>query len=131
MDKYTIFYNGGNKLTFNVSNFAVTTDGKTAFQCTDFRNLLITVVGTGNVKIYGSCQKTPPNFSSPSTITNSYVPIVLADYSTPNTYYAGSAGVSVTADTAIVELNTNLLTWIAIERSLNTVEVLLTETNNQ
>lgn len=131
MNKDVKFINEGNALSFNVGNFAVHPVGGNAFFGADFRNILLTAVGTGTVTVLGSAQKTPPDFSSASTITNSYAPIMLADYSTPNTYYAGSAGVSVSNSTAIVELNTNLLTWIAIVRSANTVNVILTETNNQ
>lgn len=131
MNKDVKFINEGNALSFNVGGFAVHPVGGNAWFGADFRNILITAVGTGNIIVYGSAQKTPPDFTTASTITNSYVPIILADYTTPNTYYAGGTGVTVTASSAIVELNTNLLTWIGIFRSVNTVDVILTETNNQ
>lgn len=95
-----------------------------------FRNQVLAVVGTGNVIVYGSTQKNPPDFTAPSTIGNSYAPIMLADYTSPNTYYAGGAGVTVAAGTKIVEANTNVLSWVAIHRSINTVDVKLTESDN-
>lgn len=97
----------------------------------DQMTVLLTVVGTGNIVVHGSGQEFPPDFTTSSTITNSYVPVVLADYSIFNTYYNGGAGVTVAGSTAIVELNTNLLTWISLERVVGTPDVLLTITNNQ
>jgi len=131
MNKDTRFINEGNALSFNIGGFAVHPVGGNAWFGSDFRNILLTAVGTGTIIVYGSAQKVPPDFSAPSTITNSYVPIMLADYTTPNTYYAGGTGVAVAGSSALVELNTNLLTWIGIHRSADTVDVLLTETNNQ
>lgn len=123
----------GAALTFDAgTGFAVNPDGKTAIAfAADFRNQVLTVVGTGTVIVYGSTQKDPPDFTVASTITNSYAPIVLADYSIQNTYYNGAAGVTVAGATKIVELNTNVLTWVAIHRSAGTVDVKLTETDNQ
>ncbi len=127
----------GEALTFDAgSGFAinpvlpVNSNNAIAF-AGSYRNQVITAVGTGTVIVYGSTQKDPPDFTKPSTIGNSYAPIMLADYTTPNTYYAGGAGVVVSSSTKIVELNTNLLTWIAIHRSATTVGVKLTETDNQ
>jgi hypothetical protein len=97
----------------------------------DWITCAITVVGTGNIVIHGSEQEAPPDFTAASTINNSHVEIMLADYTTPNLYYSGTAGVTVAASTAIVELNTNLLTWICIERTAGTADVLVTYTNNQ
>lgn len=129
------FINGGSALEFNDEGFAVNAEGQTAIAFSgDYRNQVLTVVGTGTVKVYGSCQKSPPDFSSPSTIDNSYCPIMLADYTTPGTYYAGGTGVTVSNSTKIVELNTNLLTWIAIQRIVEdeeVVDVKFTETDNQ
>lgn len=125
------FLNNSEALAFDaVSGFAENDQGQTAWFGGDFRNLLITLVGTGTIIVYGSAQQNPPDFTAPSSITNSYTPIVLADYSLANTYYAGATGVTVAGATKIVELNTNLLTWFAIHRSANTVEALATETDN-
>lgn len=127
------FIAGGNPLTFDAgTGFAINPEDETAIAFSgDYRNQVLGVVGTGTVIVYGSSQRLPPNFNLPSTIGNLYTPIVLADYSVANTYYAGASGVSVAASTKIVELNTNLLTWIAIHRSADTVDVILTETDNQ
>ncbi len=127
------FINGGSKLTFDAgTGFAINPQSESAIAFAgDFRNQVLIVAGTGTVVVYGSCQKTPPDFTSASTIDNAYVAIVLADYSTQNTYYNGTAGVAVSASTKMVELNTNVLTWIAIHRSANTVDVKLTEADNQ
>lgn len=97
----------------------------------DLITAVVTVVGTGTVIAHGSAQEDAPDFSAPSTITNSHVPVVLADYTTANTYYNGGAGVTVAASTQIVELNTNLLNWICLERSGGGVEATVTSTNNQ
>lgn len=127
------FINGGKPLDFDpVSGFALNGEGETAIAFGgDYRNQVLTVVGIGTVIVYGSVQKDPPDFTLPSTIGNSYAPIVLADYSIQNTYYNGASGVVVAGATKIVELNTNLLSWVAIHRSANTVNVKLTETDNQ
>lgn len=101
-----------------------------AFDARNFQTITLTAVGTGTIIVLGSIQKDPPDFSKPSTITNSYAPIVLADLSIPNTYYAGSVGVTVTGSTAIVEVNSNLITWFAVTRSADTVDVLMTVTDN-
>ncbi len=105
--------------------------GENAFAAADFRNQVLTAVGTGTVIVYGSTQELPPDFSSASVLGNTYAPIVIADYSLVATYYAGATGMVVAGSTMIGEPNTNLLTWIGIHRSANTVDVLLTETNNQ
>ncbi len=95
------------------------------------RNIILTVVGTGTITVNGSVQELPPDFASPSTLSNSYTPIALADYSLATSpILAGSAGVTVAGATKIVELNTNLITWFSIERSIDTVEVFVTVTDN-
>lgn len=118
-------------LTFDVAGFAINpADGTNAFFGADFRNVLLTVVGTGTVFVLGSEQRLPPDFSVGSTIQNTWAPIVTADYSVQNTYYDGTTGVIVAGETKIVELNTNMVTWFAIFRSVDTVDVLATVTNN-
>ena len=121
----------GAALTFDAgTGFAINPQNETAIAFSgDFRDLLLTVVGTGTVIVYGSTQLNPPDFTAASTITNSYVPITLADYSIADTKYDGATGAVVASATMICELDTNLLTWIAIHRSADTVDVLLTETN--
>ncbi len=83
--------------------------------------------------VYGSAQRLPPDFTAPSTIINSYTPIALVDYSLvgASAFFPGATGGTVSGDTKLFECDTNLLSWIAIQRSIETVEVLLTETNAQ
>lgn len=131
MNKDVKFINQGEALNFNIGGFAIDPQNNNAFFAADHINVVLAVVGTGNVVVYGSTQRTPPDFSAASTIDNSYVPIVLSDYAVPNTYYPGATGVTVAVETKVVELNTNLLTWVAISRSVNTVDVKMTETNAQ
>ncbi len=99
-----------------------------AFNAKDFRNIMITIVGTGEVTVFGSIQQLPPDFSDTQTITNTYAAIVLADYSLQNTYYDGV--VTVSGETKIVELNTNGLTWFGILRDNEDVQIIVTVTDN-
>ncbi len=121
----------GSKLTFDpATGFAINPDGKSAISfVVDFRNQVIGATGTGVVTVYGSMQKEPPDFTQPSTIDNQYAVIVLADYSLATSQYVTSLVVS--SATKIAELNTNLLSWIAIHRSVDTVDVKLLEGDNQ
>lgn len=125
----------GAALTFDaITGFAINPSNETAIAfAADFRDVLLTVVGTGNVIVYGSTQKDPPDFTIPSTITNSYAAIRLNDYTTigAGSFLDGTTGITVAGATAIVELDTNLLTWCAIHRSANTVDVKMTITNAQ
>lgn len=119
------------QLTFDAGGYAINPFTQTnAWDAADFIDVVLTVVGTGTVLVYGTAQEIPPDFSSASTITNSKVGIVTADYSVQNTYYDGSTGVVVSSSTKLVELNTNLLSWVGIHRSVNTVQVLMTITDN-
>lgn len=126
------YINGGRKLDWDsVSSFAINHDLENAVCFAGgFRNQVLTVVGTGTVLVYGSTQKTPPNFNSASTIDNSWFLVTLADYSVPNTYYAGATGAVVSTSTKAVELNTNVLTWVGLHRSASTVDVKITESDN-
>lgn len=97
----------------------------------DFRDIDITVVGTGTVVVYGSAEKnaddTPPDFTAASTISSAYAPMVIADLGTPNTF---AASIAVVGATKIGEVNTNLLTWICVERSESTVDAYITVCDN-
>lgn len=122
-------------LTFDpVTGFAINPNkpggNENAFAAKDFRNILVAIIGTGNVKFHGSFQKDPPDFTAASTITNEHDTIVSADYAIQNTFYNGAVGVTVAGATKQVELNTNLLTWFTIQRSINTVGVIVTVTDN-
>ncbi len=118
-------------LQFDADGFAINpTTGENVFNAKDFRDLLVSLVGTGTLTFFGTIQNNPPDFNAPSTILNSWANIMSADYTTPGLYYAGGAGVAVSGGTKIVELNTNLLTWIGIKRSVDTVDALITVTDN-
>ena len=125
------FIQEGGPLTFDaITGFAINPfSNQNCWDASNWRDLLLCIVGTGAVTVYGSIQKDPVDFSLASAASNSYAPIVLADYSLANTYYNGTA--TVAGATAILELNTNLLTWVAFQRNINTVEVLVTKTNAQ
>lgn len=131
MQRYTNFIPGtGEALTFDAgTGFAINPDNQNSICFAgNHRNQVIGIVGTGTVTVYGSMQKEPVDFTAPSTIDNLYAVIVLADYSLSSSNYVTSLAVAGT--TKIAELNTNLLTWIAIHRSANTVDVKLIETTN-
>ena len=95
----------------------------------DVRDIDITVVGTGTITVYGSADMTVEgiDFTSPSTISNSYAEMVIADLTTPNTY---ATSLAVTAETKIGEVNTNLLTWISVSRDVDTVDAFITVCDN-
>lgn len=133
VDKSLKFLNNGEPLDFGVNGFASNKNGGNAFFVGDSRNVLLTVVGTGSILIHGSAQREEVDFTAPSTITNSHATIVTADYSVANTFYDGATGVTAAANTVIVELNTNLLSWVGIERVglVETVDVIVTEADNQ
>lgn len=132
MNKDVKYINDGQPLNFDpISGFAINPDGTNALFSGDFRNIILGVSGTGTITVYGSNQQTPPDFSGSSTIDNVFATIVTADYSVQNTYYDGATGVVVSSSTKIVELNTNLITWFALSRDVDTVDVKATLTNNQ
>jgi hypothetical protein len=97
-------------------------------QCSDFRNIGITVVGTGDLSVLGSKQKDIIDVSQASTIDNAYRIITIADEGTPQTYVNTA---SVTGSTFIGEVNTNLLTWIVLRRTAADVDAFVTITSNQ
>lgn len=130
MKKDIIYINNGLPLEWDEDGFAIPPAGGDAFFAGDWINVLLSVVGTGSVILYGSTQKNIVKFSAPSESLNMYAPIVLADYSTSQVYYDGATGVTVSDQTKIVEANTNLLTWVAIKRT-GTPDVILTVTNIQ
>jgi hypothetical protein len=98
---------------------------------TDWRNIEITVVGTGDVSVLASKDKTidPIDFSSPSTITNSYATIALYDETVTSSNFVTT--LTVSASTKIAEIDSNLLTWIAVSRSADTVDAFITYSDNQ
>lgn len=98
---------------------------------TDWRNIELTVVGTGSVSILASKDKTidPIDFSSPSTITNSYATIALYDETVTSSNFVTT--LTVSGSTKIAEIDSNLLTWIAVSRSDDTVDAFITYSDNQ
>ncbi len=58
---------------------------------------------------------------------NAYIAVVLADLGTPNTYVTT---LSATAATKMAEVNTNLLTYISITRSADTLDAFITVCDN-
>ena len=104
-----------------------------AFEVKSYRDAVLTAVGTGTILVYGSSQKNPPDFSQASSINNSWVLISLMDYSLVGSasFYTGATGAVVSSSTMLAELDTNLLTWIGIHRSANTVNAKLTIASTQ
>jgi hypothetical protein len=103
-----------------------------AIDTSDFRDIGITIVGTGDVQVLGTKEAYPQidkpvNFKITSTINNSWATVVVADETTPNTYVTTF---SVTAATKLGEVNTNLLTFISLSRSINTVDAFITYCDN-
>lgn len=128
--------NGNDALQFNAdTGFAINVFGGAFTNCFDasaWRDIILMAIGTGTVVVHGSTQRQPVDFNAASTINNAHVPIALADISlVTSNYIAGATGVVVAGATKMVELNTNLLTWIGIHRSVNTVDVIATKTNAQ
>jgi len=106
-----------------------TADVSQVIQVSDFRNIVITMVGTGNITVNGSADKEAViDFTAASTISNSFAPIVLADLTVASTYTTNPA---VSAATKILEINTNLLTSISITRSAGTVDAIVTICDNE
>lgn len=97
----------------------------------DFRDIGLTLVGTGTITVLGTKQKnasdTPPDFTASSTIDNAFAAIVIADETTPNTY---ATSIAVSSSTKLAEVNTNLMTYIALTRSVGTVDAYLTVCDN-
>jgi hypothetical protein len=125
------FINNSGALIFNGTDFAINSDGGNAWAVKDFRNIIVTVVGTGTVYIHGSAQIDPPDFNSASTIDNSHALITTKDYAIQNIYYNGSVGIVVGGGaTKIVEVNSNVLAWLAFERTVETVDVIVTVSDN-
>lgn len=100
----------------------------------DFRDVVLTIVGTGTATVLGSAlvpktsTATPVDFTASSTITNPYATMVIADLTTPSTY---ATSLAVTGATKMGEVNTNLLTYICVTRSVNTLDAFITVCDNQ
>jgi hypothetical protein len=97
----------------------------------DFRNVDLTIVGTGNVTVLASKGKwdVPIDFTSASTIGNSFAQIVIFDETVVATPFVTT--LTVAGATKIAEIDTNVLTWICITRSADTVDGFITYSDNQ
>lgn len=76
----------------------------------------VTVAGSagGVLKFAASANEDAPNFGNAASRSNGYAPVMVKDLNTGTTY-AGSAGYPVTATGVyIVEINTNLITWLGL-----------------
>ena len=103
------------------------TDYSQAIMVADFRDIDLTIVGTGTVTVLGSADKEAIDFTASSTITNSYAAVVIADLTAANTY---ATSLSVAGATKIGEVNTNLLGFICLTRSVDTVDAFITTCDN-
>lgn len=99
----------------------------------DFRDIVLTIVGSGSAQVLGSVEipkdpiSIPVDFTSASDIDNAYIAVVLADLGVANTYVTT---LTATAETKMAEVNTNLLTYISITRSANTLDGFITVCDN-
>lgn len=95
--------------------------------CGDFRNIGITIVGTGDIQVLGTKDINKVDFSASSTLSNSFAAIVIADETVANTY---STTISVSASTKLAEVNTNDLQYICLSRSGSGVDAFVSLTDN-
>lgn len=88
----------------------------------DFRNIALRLIVTDTggssalaVRVRGSFQKAPPDFTIPSSDSNQWAFIQTKNISN-NTYYDGDAGIPiVAAGSYAIELNEDQLSWVAME----------------
>ena len=97
----------------------------------DYRDIVLTIVGTGTASVLGTTEllasQEPVDFTAASTIDNSYVPVVIADLGVANTY---ATSLIAAGNTKMGEVNTNLLTWICVTRSVGTLDAFITSSDN-
>lgn len=97
----------------------------------DYRDIVLTIVGTGTATVLGTnelrANQEPVDFTATSTIDNSYVPVVIADLGAVSTY---AANLVAAGNTKLGEVNTNLLTWICVTRSADTLDAFVTLSDN-
>ena len=93
----------------------------------DFRNVVITLVGTGTVSVQGTADKDVVDFTSASTLSNSYATMVIADMTAASTY---ATSITVSSSTKLGEVNTNLVTYVSLTRSADTVDCFVTLSDN-
>ncbi|MGV8130847.1 MAG: hypothetical protein ACP5N7_01975 [Candidatus Pacearchaeota archaeon] len=111
-----------------------TSDKSQPILVSDFRDVVLTIVGTGTATVLGTtlvpknATATPVDFTTSSTITNPYAAVVIADLTTANTY---ATSLAVAGATKMGEVNTNLLTYICVTRSAGTLDAFITVCDNQ
>ncbi len=108
------------------------TDYSQVIKADDFRNIGITAVGTGVITALCSKEKnpadTPPDFTATSTITNPYAAILIADETVAGAF---ATTLTVAGNTKLGEINSNLVTFVCLTRSINTVDAFITVCDNQ
>lgn len=103
----------------------------------DFRNVGLTVVGTGNVSVLASKAKPVGgqfgdgtiDFTIPSTIDNSYATVAIYDETVLTNNWVTS--LVVAGSTKIAEIDINELTWICLVRNGSGVDAFVTVSDNQ
>lgn len=102
----------------------------------NFRNVGLTVVGTGSVSVLAS--KSAPSggidgtkeidFTQPSTIQNSYAQVAIYDETVITNNWVLS--LVVAGETKLGELDINELSWICLIRDTDTVDASVTVSDN-
>lgn len=104
----------------------------------DFRHVEITAVGTGNIQILaskdfgsdpGNPLATPPDFSLPSTINNSYAAVEIYDETVATGNF--TLTLTVAGSTKIGELEANFDGWICVSRDNPAVDAFITVADNK
>lgn len=103
----------------------------------DFRNVGLTVVGTGSISVLAS--KSAPtggtsgskeiDFTSPSTIDNSYAQVAIYDETVTTNNWV--TAITVAGSTKLAEVDINELSWICLTRTVDTVDATVTVSDNQ
>lgn len=103
----------------------------------DFRNIGITAVGTGDLSVLAS--KSKPNggstgseeidFTVASTINNPYAQVALYDETVTTNNWV--LALTVAASTKLAEVDINELSWICLVRTADTLDATVTATTNQ
>lgn len=105
----------------------------------DLRNINVALVAKdgfeGTVKLLGSIQKEKPDFSAAATITNEYTEVTSVLMSTDDRIDGVTGFVFTGAEDGsyVLQMNTDLLTWIAVQVSnvtAGTVDFFVTSASN-
>jgi hypothetical protein len=93
----------------------------------DFRDVVLTIVGTGTATVLATASKEVVDFTAASTIGNAFATMVIADMTAASTY---ATSLVVAGATKLGEVNTNLVGWVCITRSADTLDGYLTYCDN-